>query len=204
MWPPPVRTMFKKTALFLKDGFPNQTLLLCRTIRNKWSLQIVCLGTERKKYKIHLLTQTALAKYYCSLVCKRTSSPVLPKTSWRWQDAVTVLGIYKKKHATTDDFVSLCILSARRQGLIDGSDARDCFSHFVLIWAVANHFHERIAKGRNGFKQRRLSWRVMFQLQSFSYSCGYHSRLQVIEAITMTLSASTPNISRILFQEFDS
>ena len=74
----------------------NQTLLLCRTIRNKWSLQIVCLGTERKKYKIHLLTQTALAKYYCSLVCKRTSSPVLPKTSWRWQDAVTVLGIYNK------------------------------------------------------------------------------------------------------------
>ena len=76
----------------------NQTLLLCRTIRNKWSLQIVCLGTEREKYKIHLLTQTALAKYFCSLVCKRTSSPVLPKTSWRWQDAVTVLGIYKKHH----------------------------------------------------------------------------------------------------------
>ena len=103
-----------------------------------------------------------------------------------------------------NDFVSLCLLSARRQGLIDGSDARDCFSLFVLIWTFANHFHELITKGSNGFKQRRLSWRVMFQLQSFSYSCGYHSSLQVIEAITMTLSASTPNISRILFQEFDS
>ena len=120
----------------------NRTLLLCRTIRNKWSLQIVCLGTERKKYKIHLLTQTALAKYYCSLVCKRTSSPVLPKTSWRWQDAVTVLGIYNKKTSffldignLANDFVSLCLLSARRQvGLIDGSDAPDCCSLFILIW----------------------------------------------------------------------
>ena len=71
--------------------------------------------------------------------------------------------------ATTDDFVSLCLLSARRQvGLIDGSDARDFFSLLILIKTFANHFHERITKGRNGFKQRRLSCRIIFQLQSFS------------------------------------
>lgn len=69
---------------------------------------------------------------------------------------------------TTDDFVSFCLLSARRQGLIDGSDASDCFSLFILITTITNHFHERITKGRNGFKQRRLSCRIIFQLQSFS------------------------------------
>ena len=60
--------------------------------------------------------------------------------------------------ATTDDFVSLCLLSARRQvGLIDGSDAREFFSLFILIKTLTNNFHERRTKCSNGFKQRRLS-----------------------------------------------